>query len=334
MRFLTRFAFVNGHVARHQLCAKYCQKAATLPVDKNSLSKLRKQTGFAFSNCRKALVLHDNDVDKALEWLNEEAAKEGWAKANKLQSRPMSQGVIGMIASSNKALLLQVNCETDFVARNVQYLEFVSFLTNTCYDKLQSHRDSKLILETTELGSMMLNSVESVADAVARQVGTLGENISATRAIYMSAISGDSYLGNYMHTTGVNPKYLEIEGCKFGKFSALVRLMGDIDSADIGLHGSELAQHIVGMNPETLGLPEDDKGAPQSEELSRAEGDSVECAKEEGLEEAASADEAADETRLLHQEFLLDPDYTVQQWLEERGLTVSDYVRAAVSDGS
>ncbi|KAF6040027.1 TSFM [Bugula neritina] len=299
-----------------------CQTKAAPSVDKNSLSKLRKQTGYAFSNCRKALLMHDNDFDKALEWLKAEAAKEGWAKAGKLQNRPMSQGVVGVMTTPNSALMLEVNCETDFVARNTKFLELVSNISHICFTSLQTSQSSKVPLSTPELSSVTSVTNETIADIVAKEVGSIGENLRATRAIYMSVDSPHSRLANYIHTAGLNQNCLEIEGCKFGKYAGLVLLNGDVNQEDSHIHCLQIAQHVVGMNPKTIGAVEEET----SETL-----ESSSLSPEDTATHSADTKQSDGESRLLFQEFLIDPDLT-KQWLEERNLSVADYVRFAVGE--
>lgn len=98
-------------------------------VSKSQLSKLRRSTGYTFSACREALVKHNNDFDKALLWLNEEAVKRGWTAAEKLSRRQLSQGLLGVLQTRTHAVVAEVNCETDFVARNEQFQNFVAGVT-------------------------------------------------------------------------------------------------------------------------------------------------------------------------------------------------------------
>lgn len=77
-------------------------------IDKKLLTSLRKKTGFSFTKCNDAMKLHDNDLEKAEEWLYKQAEKEGWAKAKKLKSRSTSQGLVGVLALQNHAALVEV----------------------------------------------------------------------------------------------------------------------------------------------------------------------------------------------------------------------------------
>ncbi|XP_021342428.1 uncharacterized protein LOC110442892 isoform X2 [Mizuhopecten yessoensis] len=84
-------------------------------------------------NCRKALEKFDNDIDKAEQWLLKEAQKEGWAKATKLQGRPMSQGLVGVVSDNQRATVVEINCETDFVSKNEKFQDLVSKVASGCH---------------------------------------------------------------------------------------------------------------------------------------------------------------------------------------------------------
>lgn len=102
----------------------------------SSLARLRKATGHPFGFCREALAACDDDYSRALAWLQEEATKRGMAKAEKLKSRPMSQGLLGMIASPRCVAAVEVNCETDFVARNQDFQSLVASSTESLFRRL------------------------------------------------------------------------------------------------------------------------------------------------------------------------------------------------------
>lgn len=118
-------------------------------VEKSNLALLRKKTGYTFANCKKALELHSNDVAKvrsnyregirlilvhfkAETWLRDQAKALGWSKATKLEGRQTRQGLVGVVANQGSAALVEVNCETDFVARNATFQDLVSEVANAC----------------------------------------------------------------------------------------------------------------------------------------------------------------------------------------------------------
>lgn len=101
-------------------------KCSFASVNKSQLSKLRRATGYTFSACRDALVRHANHYDNALAWLEEEAVRLGWSKAGKLSGRSLTQGLVGVMETGDRVVMVEVNCETDFVARNEQFQNLVA----------------------------------------------------------------------------------------------------------------------------------------------------------------------------------------------------------------
>lgn len=108
--------------------------SAAAPLNKSSLSTLRKRTGYTFANCKRALEQFGDDLQKAEAWLRDQAQKEGWAKATKLQDRVAVQGLVGVKYKPEDGIgvLVEVNCETDFVARNAKFQELVSTIAECC----------------------------------------------------------------------------------------------------------------------------------------------------------------------------------------------------------
>ncbi|KAF6122351.1 Ts translation elongation factor, mitochondrial [Phyllostomus discolor] len=87
--------------------------------------KLRRKTGYSFVNCKKALDTCGGDLKQAESWLHEQAQKEGWSKAAKLHGRKTKEGLIGLLQEENTTVLVEVNCETDFVSRNLKFQQLV-----------------------------------------------------------------------------------------------------------------------------------------------------------------------------------------------------------------
>lgn len=120
-------------------------------LEKSALSALRKKTGYTFANCKKALELHNNDVNEVRErerkteitnilidsystwqaekWLNQQAQSLGWSKATKLADRVTTQGLVGVLVNGNRGAMVELNCETDFVARNDTFKRFVDYVS-------------------------------------------------------------------------------------------------------------------------------------------------------------------------------------------------------------
>ncbi|XP_065811019.1 elongation factor Ts, mitochondrial isoform X2 [Labrus bergylta] len=256
--------------------------------------KLRKSTGYTFINCKKALEKFDNDISQAETWLNEQAQKEGWSKANKLEGRKAKEGLIGLFIGDKTAVMVEVNCETDFVARNENFQQLVkdvAFATMTHHqNKTQSKGGYvKSILAGDEVCKLSVDEGASLADRVALTIGRLGENMSVKRAVTLS-VPAEWNVGSYVHG-GVSSQ----TKVAMGRYGALVVFKGGKEGEQ-DILGHKLGQHIVGEAPVSLGNMDD-----------------LPCGESE--------------TRLLPQTFLGDPSRTVAQFLLGQQARVLDFVR-------
>ncbi|XP_076670013.1 elongation factor Ts, mitochondrial [Andrena cerasifolii] len=261
---------------------------------KTLLAKLRKKTGYTFVSCKKALELHDNDFDKAEQWLKEQAQSQGWTQAAKLHSRITSQGLIAVITNNSHGALVEINCETDFVARNKKFHE----LAETILAAVLKHGTAmeqkapvnKTMLYTESINSLSAGDGKSLADHSALTIGSIGENINIRRALCMNVNSG-VYLYGCTHPAPVNPV-----PSSFGRYGALIALKCKQKKPVLGM---QLCQHVIGMNPIKIGDPKIDEPYNDTE----------------------------DEPVMLYQDFLLDPSLSVQQLLENEQVEIVDFAR-------
>lgn len=288
-RTFTREAAKVSNLKHVQSIHTGCQ---LLAAEKALLMKLRKSTGYTFINCKKALEKFDNDIAQAETWLHEQAQKEGWSKANKLEGRKAKEGLIGVFVGEKAAVMVEVNCETDFVARNEKFQQLVK---DVVFASLAHHKNKtqegyvKSILATDGLNKLSVGNGASLADHVALTIGRLGENMSVRRAV-MVGIPAEWRIGSYVH--GSVPGQT---GVVMGRYGALVVFQGGKNEEQETL-GKKLGQHIVGEAPVSLGNMDD-----------------LPCGESE--------------TRLLPQTFLGDPSRTVAQFLRGQEARVLDFVR-------
>ncbi|XP_041036078.1 elongation factor Ts, mitochondrial isoform X2 [Carcharodon carcharias] len=273
-----------------------------MAVDKELLLKLRKETGYSFTNCKKALEQFSSDLQQAEAWLHEQAHKEGWSKASKLQGRKTKEGLIGLLQDGSSAVLVEVNCETDFVARNVKFQQLVQQAAIATmahgHSKHANAIDYTKNSFTTEEITQLKTSLDScpLADQLALAIGNLGEKMIIRRAAWV-AVPSDWYIGTYVH--GMlpvdNPTLAKMT---FGKYGALViyRPLEQNSKINLSELGRRLGQHIVGMMPLSVGSMEDPPGDDT-------------------------------ETKMLAQPFLLDSSTTVGQFLYTNGVSLLDFVR-------
>ncbi|XP_056418596.1 elongation factor Ts, mitochondrial isoform X1 [Hyla sarda] len=271
-----------------------------LASDKELLVKLRRKTGYSFVNCKKALEKFNNDAKQAETWLHQQAQKEGWNKASKLQGRKTAEGLVGLLQEGNTAVMVEVNCETDFVARNVKFQQLVQQAAlctlRHCRSQEQHQASySKGLIPGEEILQMKTDDV-TIKDVLALTIGKLGENMLMRRAAWVM-VSSDLFIGTYMHGA-LQPDLPSLTNMSYGKYGSLVVCRkADTDStSNITELGRRLGQHVVGMNPLTVGSLEDE-----------STGDA--------------------ETRMLAQPFLLEPSLTVGQYLHPHGVQVLDFVR-------
>lgn len=265
---------------------------------KSALAVLRKKTGYSIANCKKALQMHSNDLGAAEIWLKEQAQTLGWTKATKLEGRQTTQGLVGVVVDNSSAALVELNCETDFVAKNDQFKNMVKLTATTCLQYLKNHQSTnpnltKIWFTDEQLKDLACQDGKKLSDVLALMIGTLGENATLKRALCYSSTDG-IYLSGYAHPSGDKS-----DKVAFGKFGCIVALKQTVPK-DVNLDdvGKELCQHIVGMNPQRIGSINEEPNKNKDEE-----------------------------TSLIHQEYLLDEDVTVKEYLNECGIEVVDFKR-------
>jgi len=270
-------------------------------VEKSALAALRKATGYTFSNCKKALELHNNDVKLAEKWLKDQAQAMGWTKASKLEGRATAQGLIGVLVEKNIGALVEVNCETDFVARNSEFQTFVEKVSKSCVQYMNSIDDTTNLIKIGIAGNDLKNVAhiegKTLGDHLALLIGTVGENASLKRAICYK-VPDTMQLVGYAHPQNENSNGQFFKG-KYGAIAAFKPLKGSFKEE----LQKNVVKHIVGMSPKIIGNTLDE---PQENK------------DEEGC--------------LIYQEYLLDPEVKVGDLLAENELQVVDFQRIATGE--
>ncbi|KAJ1526264.1 hypothetical protein ONE63_009419 [Megalurothrips usitatus] len=284
-----------------QLVRLFVTSPSTWNTSKNQLAKLRKKTGYTFANCKKALDMHNHDLEKAEKWLHAEAQARGWAKATNLGGRKATEGLVAVLVNKNHGAMVELNCETDFVARNSAFQSLIQTIAKSCISLVpqvctNGNLLKKEVLEGGRLGSIPGPDGKSLADHVALQIGVLGENMILKRALLVSA-NENILLSGYSH-----PAPQQQSEIWLGKYGALVAYNTKDKqplSESNSDFGKKLCQHVIGMKPKSVGNPETDK--PQ--------------------------ENADDETVLIYQDYLLDPETKVKDVLDETNVEVLDFAR-------
>lgn len=210
------------------------------------IKKLREATGCGIADCNKALAENGDDFEKSVDWLR----KKGLSSASKKAGRVASEGVVAVAIDGNKASIIEVNSETDFVARNEKFQEFVA----------------KVSKEALAYGDDIAKFQADKDEEVKGQIGVIGENINIRRIASLSVSSG--LVVSYVHNA-IAPN--------MGKIAVLVALESNADKAKLEELGKQIAMHIAAAKPEALTIESVDpsKLARESEilkEQARASG--------------------------------------------------------------
>ncbi len=268
------------------------------------VKELRERTGAGMMECKKALVETDGDIELAIENMR----KSGQAKAAKKAGRIAAEGVIVIKASDDgkKVAMAEVNCETDFVAKDDNFLSFANAVVERVLDSD--------VADVEALNALPLHEGEDTTVEEARQalVSKIGENMSVRRFVRMET---DGQIASYRH------------GVRIG---VLVEMAGGDEEL-----GRDLAMHIAASNPVCV----EEKDVP--EDLLAKEKEIIEAqAKESGKPEniiekmvEGRLRKYLSEVTLVGQPFVKDPDTTVGKLLESKGAGVNQFVRFEVGEG-
>lgn len=187
------------------------------------IKKLRETTGCGIADCNKALAENGDDFEKSVDWLR----KKGLSSASKKAGRVASEGVVAVAISGNKASIIEVNSETDFVARNEKFQEFVS----------------KVSKEALNYGNDIAKFQADKDEEVKSQIGVIGENINIRRIASVEVNEG--YIVSYIHNAISN---------NMGKIAVLVALESKSSQEKLQEIGKQIAMHIAAAKPEALSI--------------------------------------------------------------------------------
>ena len=198
-------------------------------ISASLVKELRERTGAGMMDCKKALAEAGADIEQAADWLR----KKGLAAAAKKAGRIAAEGLIGVATEGAKGVLIEVNTETDFVARNEQFQNFVA---KAAKEALAVGGDVEKLKARPFPGSS-----RTVGDELTHLVATIGENMSIRRAQVISAAPG--VVASYVHNQ-VSPG--------LGKIGVLVALKSGGDAGKAGALGRQLAMHVAAANPRAV----------------------------------------------------------------------------------
>ena len=280
-----------------------------MTITASMVKELRESTGAGMMDAKKALTETNGDMDAAVDWLR----TKGLAKAAKKADRVAAEGLVGVTVSGGKGVAVEINSETDFVGKNADFQNLVRNVTKVALTV--SNIDA---LKTADMGGKPVELV------VQETIATIGENMTLRR---MAAVEGDA-VASYIHTAAADG---------LGRIGVLVALKG----TDNGI-GKQIAMHIAATSP--VSLSEADMDA---DVVARELAVQTSKALEENAASAKPKPEAViqnniipgrmkkffEESTLLNQKFVINPDVTVAQAAKDAGVEILGFVRMAVGEG-
>ena len=278
--------------------------------DIDKIKRLRQSTGAGFKDCNSAIQEANGDLDKAVEILR----VKGVAKASKKMSREANEGVIALSGDSKKFSLIEVNCETDFVAKNEDFISFVKELSEI---NLANNSDIEKIKE------FKMKNSESVENNLVSIIAKIGEKITIGRSKTIS------------HNNSINFSYLHtVVKDNLCKLAVVVSLQ---TNEKINTFGKQLAMHIAASNPLALdinGINQDIINKEQelvSEELKNS-GKPEDIVKKISLGEINKFKE---DNSLLNQAWVMEPKKKVKDIVKELNITnlkINDFFRLKIGE--
>jgi len=281
--------------------------------DIEKIKQLRQSTGAGFKDCNSALKESSGDLEKAVENLR----VKGIAKASKKMSRDAKEGVILLSGDDNKSSLLEVNCETDFVAKNEDFIKFVkelSELNNQCSSDIE------------KLNKTKMQNDKTVNENLVSLIAKIGEKISIGRTKTIENINSRNF--SYQHSKVKN---------NVSKLGVIVSLENKEQSDKINLFGKQLAMHIAASNPIALTSDKieqeiiDKEQELISEELKYSD-KPEEIAKKISL---GKINKFKEENSLMTQDWVMEPKKKVKDVISEistKEIMIKEFIRLKIGE--
>jgi len=276
-----------------------------MAITAKMVKELREKTGVGMMDCKKALQETDGDMDKAIDYLRE----KGMASAEKKADRIAAEGLTYIKIDNNTAVLLEVNCETDFVTKNDQFKQLLT--------ELASH----LVSEKPEdvesvLKQQMKDKEETVEEYINTFIAKIGEKISLRRFEILTKTDNDAF-GSYLHMGG--------------QIGALV-LLEDTKDEEVA---KDVAMHVAAVSPRFISredVPEEEvnheREVLKTQALNEGKPEKIVEKMVEGR-----LGKFFEGICLLEQDFVKNPDQTVENFVSEKGAKVKSFVRYEVGEG-
>ena len=271
-------------------------------ISANDVKNLRDMTGAGMMDCKKALVECNGDIDKAIDYLRE----KGISKAAKKQSRIAAEGLTNVFVDGNNAVILELNSETDFVAKNKDFQDLVQKIGETILSNGAKTLEEALALSTDE---------GTIEELIVNATATIGEKLSLRRFEYVTKNDNEVF-GRYLHLGG--------------KMSVLSVIEGGNDDV-----AKDISMQIVAMNPKYI-----DRDSVSTEEVEHEREVLKTQALEEGKKEEfvdkiieGRLNKFFEEICLLEQVFVKNSDLKVKYYLKNNNSKVISFIRYEVGEG-
>ncbi len=286
-----------------------------MSISASLVKQLRDMTGAGMMDCKAALTETGGNIEDAVDWLR----KKGIAKADKKSGRTAAEGLVGVASDDNGAVVVEVNSETDFVARNEAFQELVR---NIAHAALATDGSVEAVASATYPGAS-----KTIEQAVKDAVATIGENMALRRAARL-----DGTVATYVHNS---------VGEGLGKLGVLVAIetAGDKDAARA--FGRQVAMHVAATNPMALDVTDLDQAAVDRERVIFSEQARASGKPENIIEKMVEGRlrKFYEEVCLVKQAFVINPDLTVEKALAEAEkeigapAKITGFIRFALGEG-
>ena len=290
-----------------------------MAITAGMVKELREMTGAGMMDCKKALSETNGDMDAAVEFLR----KNGQAKAEKKAGRIAAEGIVKTVVKDNKAAIVEVNSETDFVAKNDEFQGFVETVVNQIVDSEAADMDAFMA------EAWAADTTKTVKDALVEKIAVIGENLNIRRFEKVAADNG--CVVSYIHGGG--------------RIGVLVVADTDVVNDDIKACLKNVAMQVAALSPKyvaTTDVPEDYKEHEKEILMAQAQNDPKNANKPANIIEKMITGRLAKELKevcLLEQAYVKDGDLTVAKYIEqvakENGakLSVKKFVRFETGEG-
>lgn len=273
-----------------------------MTITATMVKELRQRTGAGIMDAKNALQENQGDIEASIDWLR----SKGMAKAAKKSTRDTAEGLIGVYVDNGIGAVVEINSETDFVAKNIEFRKLVDLI----------RKEALVATNVDDLLKAEVNG-KTVQEAITEKIASLGENITLGR---VGAIKGTN-IASYVHTS------VE-EG--MGKIGVLVAYDGQPSEL-----GKQIAMHVAAASPLALSADEmpQDKIERERQVLTQK---ALDTSKPEAIVvkivEGGIKKFLSEET-LMNQKFVINPEFTVQQVADKENLVIKGFLRYQVGEG-